>query len=278
MLKQRVITAVILAPIVVGGLFFLPPLEFAFFTAAVLAIGGWEWANLAGIVRQSGRCGYAAAILLLMLLLYQAPVVPMLLLVALCWLAAFFLVYSYPNRVAAWSPPALQLLMGVPVLVGAWLALNHLRSGSFSLGSLDNNLLLILYTFLIVWAADIGAYFAGRAFGRRKLAPAVSPGKSWAGVYGGLATVFVLATAVMVWLEPSVSQWLLFTLFSLVTALVSVLGDLLVSMLKRHRGLKDTSQLLPGHGGIMDRIDSLVAAIPILALCFTLAGWLVPAA
>ncbi len=278
MLKQRIITAVILAPIVVAGLFLLPPMGFALFTAAVLAIGGWEWANLAGVSRQAGRIGYALALMLAMVLFYQVPVLPMLMVVGVFWLGAFFLVHAYPERVSLWAPMGLQLAMGLVVLVGAWLALNHLRSGELSLAGQGNNLLLILYTFLVVWAADIGAYFSGKAFGRRKLAPSVSPGKSWAGVYGGLGVVFLLATAVMVWLEPTPAQWVLFTLFSLATAFVSVLGDLLVSMLKRHRGIKDTSQLLPGHGGIMDRIDSLVAAIPVLALCFTLAGWLLPAA
>lgn len=281
MLKQRIITALILAPIVVGGLFFLPPVGFALFTAAALAIAGWEWANMAGITRQPGRCAYGVGLLLLMALLYQLPpqsVLPVLWLTVLWWALALGLVSAYPKGSPAWGSPALCLLMGVPVLVGAWLGLNHLRSGQLSLGQWDNNLWLILYTFVVVWAADIGAYFAGRRFGKRKLAPRVSPGKSWAGVYGGLAVVFLLAVAVAWVAQLSLWQGGALVAVSLVTAAVSVLGDLLESMLKRHRGIKDSSQLLPGHGGVMDRVDSLVAAIPVLALCFTQLGWLSPLA
>jgi len=167
--------------------------------------------------------------------------------------------------------------MGVAVLAGAWLALNHLRVGHLQLGDASSNLLLILYTFLVVWAADIGAYFAGRALGKRKLAPAVSPGKTLAGVWGGLVAVALLAAAVGLWLELPRMVLFQFLLVSLITAVASVFGDLFESMLKRHRGIKDSSQLLPGHGGLLDRLDSLVIAIPVLALCFTALGWLVPA-
>jgi phosphatidate cytidylyltransferase len=122
--------------------------------------------------------------------------------------------------------------------------------------------------------ADIGAYFAGRAFGKAKLAPRVSPGKSWAGVWGGLAAVAVFAVVVSQAASAPLEQTLLLVIASLVTGFVSVLGDLLESMLKRFRGIKDSSQLLPGHGGIMDRIDSLTAAIPVFALIITQLGWL----
>ena len=122
--------------------------------------------------------------------------------------------------------------------------------------------------------ADIGAYFAGRAFGKAKLAPRVSPGKSWAGVWGGLAAVALLAIVASLLANAGVAEAMLLVVASLVTGFVSVLGDLLESMLKRFRGIKDSSQLLPGHGGIMDRIDSLTAAIPVFALMITLLGWL----
>jgi phosphatidate cytidylyltransferase len=133
---------------------------------------------------------------------------------------------------------------------------------------------VILYIFLVVWVADIGAYFAGRAFGKAKLAPRVSPGKSWAGVWGGLAAVALLAIVASLLANAGVAEAMLLVVASLVTGFVSVLGDLLESMLKRFRGIKDSSQLLPGHGGIMDRIDSLTAAIPVFALMITLLGWL----
>ncbi len=164
--------------------------------------------------------------------------------------------------------------MGLLVLVPAWVGLNHLRTGSFQFGQVGNNLWVILYVLCVVWVADIGAYFAGRAFGKAKLAPRVSPGKSWAGVWGGLAAVGAFAVLVSQLASASPRETVLLVIASLVTGLVSVLGDLLESMLKRFRGIKDSSQLLPGHGGIMDRIDSLTAAIPVFALIITQLGWL----
>ncbi|MGO1749895.1 MAG: phosphatidate cytidylyltransferase, partial [Marinobacter sp.] len=156
----------------------------------------------------------------------------------------------------------------------AWIGLNHLRTGGFQFGDTDNNLLVILYVFCVVWVADIGAYFAGRAFGKAKLAPRVSPGKSWAGVWGGLAAVGAFALVASALVSASAAEAALLVAASLVTGLVSVLGDLLESMLKRFRGIKDSSRLLPGHGGIMDRIDSLTAAAPVFALIITQLGWL----
>jgi len=275
-LKQRVITAVILAPIVVGGLFLLPPMGFAVFTGALLAIAGWEWANLSGFEGGLQRWAFALVLVVLMAVFQALPVVPLLGVLAMFWLLVAAMVAAYPAGTGLWHPRPVRLVLGILALVGAWLALNHLRAGDLSLGHTGNNLLLILYTFLVVWGADIGAYFAGRAFGRRKLAPAVSPGKTWAGVWGGLAVVAALALAVARWLDLASIAVIQFVLASVLTALASVLGDLFESMLKRHRGIKDSSQLLPGHGGILDRIDSLVVAIPVLASCFTLLGWLTP--
>jgi phosphatidate cytidylyltransferase len=160
------------------------------------------------------------------------------------------------------------------VLVPAWVGLNYLRSGELRFGLTDNNLLLILYVFVLVWVADVGAYFSGRKFGKAKLAPRVSPGKSWAGVWGGLAAVAVFAWAVSQTLGAEAGQSVALIIISVVTAAVSVLGDLFESMLKRFRGIKDSSRLLPGHGGIMDRIDSLTAAIPIFTLLVIQLGWL----
>jgi phosphatidate cytidylyltransferase len=229
---------------------------------------------MAGWEGQPARIVYALAMAVLLYLVRDLPGLAVLVLAAGWWLLALLLVAGYPAGSRFWHPVWVRSAMGVAVLVPAWVGLVHLRSGTVSLGEMDNNLLLILYNFCIVWAADIGAYFAGRRFGRRKLAPRVSPGKSWAGVYGGLGSVLLLALLVASWAQCTPAQTFGLVVISLVTAVVSVLGDLLESMLKRHCGLKDSSQLLPGHGGIMDRIDSLTAAIPVFALCMTLAGWL----
>lgn len=273
MLKTRIITALILAPIAIGGIFFLPPMGFALFTGAIITLGAWEWANMSGLIGQASRVAYAAAVALVLWLVYQ-PHSAVLWLAVVWWIVCLLLVRSYPSGSAGWSPVAVRMLMGLAVLVPAWVGLNVLRTGNFHFGGVDNNLLIILYVFCIVWVADIGAYFAGRAFGKAKLAPRVSPGKSWAGVWGGLAAVAVFALVVSQLADAGMEDTVLLVIASLVTGAVSVLGDLLESMLKRFRGIKDSSQLLPGHGGIMDRIDSLTAAIPVFALLISQLGWL----
>ncbi|MCH8496962.1 MAG: phosphatidate cytidylyltransferase [Marinobacter sp.] len=274
MLKTRIITALILAPLVIGGIFFLPPRGFALFTGLIVTLGAWEWANMAGLTSQVQRVAYAAAVALVLLLLTTVQALPVLWLALAWWLSAFFLVRAYPAMGNYWQPVALRALMGLLVLVPTWVGFNHLRASGFSFGQVDNNLLLILYVFFVVWVADIGAYFAGRAFGKAKLAPRVSPGKSWAGVWGGMAAVLVLALAASWLAGAGTVDAVLLVLLSVFVGFVSVLGDLLESMLKRFRGIKDSSQLLPGHGGVMDRIDSLTAAVPVFALGATLLGWL----
>ncbi|MGF2736051.1 phosphatidate cytidylyltransferase [Marinobacter sp. DUT-1] len=274
MLKTRIITALILAPIAIGGIFFLPPLGFALFTGAVITIGAWEWANMSGIEGQGGRVAYAAVTAAILFGLLNVPAVLVLWLALAWWFICFLLVRSYPQGSDRWGSLPMRALMGLFVLVPAWVGLNHLRTGGFEFGDVANNLWVILYVFCVVWVADIGAYFAGRAFGKAKLAPRVSPGKSWAGVWGGLAAVGIFAVVVSSLASASIAETLLLVVASLFTGLVSVLGDLLESMLKRFRGIKDSSQLLPGHGGIMDRIDSLTAAIPVFALIITQLGWL----
>ncbi|GGC56313.1 phosphatidate cytidylyltransferase [Marinobacter halophilus] len=275
-LKTRIITALILAPIAIGGIFFLPPLGFALFTGAIIALGAWEWANMASIEGQPGRVVYALAVaaLLYLVWLLKLPAVPLLWLAVIWWLVCFWLVRRYPAGSDTWGTVPLRALMGLFVLVPAWVGLNHLRTGGVQFGEVSSNLIVIVYIFFVVWVADIGAYFAGRAFGKAKLAPKVSPGKSWAGVWGGLVAVALLAVVASVLAAASVTETVLLIAATLLTGFVSVLGDLLESMLKRFRGIKDSSQLLPGHGGIMDRVDSLTAAIPVFALMITLLGWL----
>ena len=274
MLKTRIITALILAPIAIGGIFFLPPLGFAIFTGAVITLGAWEWANMAGFRHQSGRILYALITAVILYGLLNVPAVTVLWLALAWWCVCLWLGRSYPAGTARWGSLPVRAVMGLLVLVPAWVGLNHLRTGSFQFGQVGNNLWVILYVLCVVWVADIGAYFAGRAFGKAKLAPRVSPGKSWAGVWGGLAAVGAFAVLVSQLASASPRETVLLVIASLVTGLVSVLGDLLESMLKRFRGIKDSSQLLPGHGGIMDRIDSLTAAIPVFALIITQLGWL----
>ena len=275
MLKQRILTALILAPIMIGGIFYLPVPEFMIFIGVITALGAWEWANLSGITNKVGRVVYAAVVGLILLglqhfdleqeseVLYGALV---------WWVLALILVATHPKLTPLWKSTPVRLLMGLVILVPMWVGFVQIKSYPYS----DY---LMLYVMFLVWGADVGAYFAGRTFGKRKLAPNVSPGKTWEGVYGGLATTMLFAVIAGLILQSktmmdlSVKQWVLLFAITLAVTVVSVVGDLVESMVKRHRGIKDSSNLLPGHGGVMDRIDSMTAALPIFALAFSFAGW-----
>jgi len=262
---KRVLTALVLAPAALAAIWFLPTGGVALLFALVIGLGALEWARLIGLGR--GPSGvYLAGLLVLLLLswlLYRAgPRLEYLFLPALLWwLATLALLARFAGGRALLSLP-LEALMGYLVLGYAWLALvalHGLESGPYFF-----TLLLIL-----VWGADTGAYLVGRRFGRRKLAPRISPGKTWEGVAGGL--VFALGGALLVhatlgpgW--PALPQLLA---VALPTVLFSIVGDLFESMIKRQHGAKDSGNLLPGHGGVLDRIDSLTAAAPIFLLCLS---------
>ena len=191
------------------------------------------------------------------------------LLTAACvwWAIALLWVKSYPASAALWGTVAMRVLMGFLVLVPAWLAVTYLRL-------LADGVYLILMLIALVAAADIGAYFFGRAFGKSKLAPAVSPGKSWAGFWGGmLCSTSLMAALWYLWPGGMSVALLPMMVLAAITVLASVLGDLLESMVKRHRGIKDSGNLLPGHGGFMDRLDSLTAASPVFTLGMMSVGW-----
>lgn len=264
MLRQRIITAAWLAPLVLAGLFGLQGGAFALFTAGIVLLGAWEWANLAGIQRATHRTILVLGVAILMLLLWQSGAVfsrwP-LWVAAVGWLVNLYWVTRYPEALSQWCSTSRRLLMGLWVLLPCWVGFNVLR---------ESGGVWLLFVLLLVWGADIGAYFAGRALGKRKLAPRVSPGKSWEGVVGGLAATLVLALVFSAWQGLGWGGGLVLLIVTFVVTLVSVLGDLLESMLKRYREIKDSSQLLPGHGGVLDRIDSLTAAIPLFALLYTL--------
>ncbi len=269
MLKQRVITGSILAIVVAVAIFALPLTWFAGFIGLVLVAALWEWADLAGIKRRPLRAIYCAVGIALVWLIGWGAMVwtlprervvgEVLMLAAGWWVLAAILVITYPRSDAIWGRIWQRLLMGWLTLVQAGLAFVFLRAQA-------HGEWLLLFTVALVAAADIGAYFAGTKFGRRKLAPQVSPGKSWEGVAGGLVTSLLLV--LIVWAQVWRERFELPELLAVVavTVLGSVCGDLLESMLKRQRGVKDSSNLLPGHGGVLDRLDSLSAAVPIFAL------------
>ena len=269
MLRQRVITAFVLMCFLLPALFAPVAWPFAVLTLLAIAVAAWEWGRLNGAGVVSLPLGIALAAACTTALWAGWNIAPPHLvwwLTALVWvLGAVFTLRGGP---AAWPavPAALRWMVGLALLWSAWLAIAAARSIGVN---------FILSVFCLVWAADIAAYFGGKAFGRRKLAPAISPGKSWEGVWSGMLGALVLAT---LWLgldasfgvdSPSLFARLherfgIAALVSIVVLLaaMSVVGDLFESLVKRAAGAKDSSGLLPGHGGVLDRIDALLPVFP----------------
>jgi phosphatidate cytidylyltransferase len=276
-LKQRVITASIIASMFFAALFLFGWQGFFIFMTLVLMIGAWEWANLAGFESFPQRFVYCLfTVLLLTFVIYFTDVsrstinvenVRTLLIIACTWWAlALLWVQGYPSSAVLWGSRWVRAVLGWFVLIPAWLSLVYLHQ-------MDVGVWLIVLMITTVFVADTGAYFFGRAFGKRKLALHVSPGKSWEGFWGGLLCCSLLATFVAYVSETG--DWHVILMILLSTALASVLGDLLESMVKRHRGIKDSGSILPGHGGVLDRLDSITAAAPIFALGIILSGWVI---
>lgn len=274
MLKQRIITALVLAPLVLCGVFLLAPQYFSWFVAGIVVLGAWEWANLSGFSAAYQRVGYALLVGVFVLVFGEELSLSWVLTISTAWWAlATVLVVTFPDTTPLWKNKWLKLLLGVLMLIPLWKALVFIREAEFVPQPDINSLWLILYMLLVVWGADTGAYFAGKAYGKKKLAPQVSPGKSWAGAWGGMAASAILAIIAAYLLGSSFTMTLQFILITLFTAAISIVGDLTESMFKRERGIKDSSSLLPGHGGILDRIDSLVAAVPVFIFALYSAGW-----
>ena len=271
MLRQRVITALVLLALLLPALFASSPLPFALFTGVMISAAGWEWARLNGFsaplpALASGAllaalCGVSWRHLPLMGSaggLWNAGL--------LAWIVGGALVLrAGPAGWPRW-PRLLRWALGLGLLWLAWLALAQARTIGIN---------FLLSVLCVVWAADIAAYFCGRAFGKRKLAPTISPGKSWEGVYGGVAGVLLLALG-WLWVESRLNLgsasvfkllqqslgWGGLLLSALLLAALSVVGDLFESLVKRAAGAKDSSALLPGHGGVLDRVDALLPVLP----------------
>lgn len=263
MLRLRVITALIAAPTVIAAIFLLPILPFAVLFLLLAALGLLEWSNLAGLRSTATKVVYLGGYALLGYAVLQVPQYWNEIFAGVVgfWLLAVAVVLTFPASGRLLTRSTL-VPAGYVVFLGAWLALVALVAG-------EGGPWLILWLFAVVWAADIGAYFAGRRFGRRKLAVRVSPGKTWEGAIGGALLSIVIGTTLGLTL-PGLSglgfdqgTW---AAGALILAVVSVFGDLFESALKRACGVKDSGGLFPGHGGMLDRIDSLIAALPCVAL------------
>jgi phosphatidate cytidylyltransferase len=273
MLKQRVITALLLLPLVMAVIFALPPLGLMLLAALALVRGSWEYALLAGLESKKGAwaaVGLQAVVFVVMFLTmdsWKDAGTTSLMLCSLFWLLALSRLFFFrPGQAPDATYRILSAITALLSVTTGWFAISWVRMQ-------DSGSWMILLLLLIVWAADTGAYFAGKSFGKRKLAPAISPGKTLAGLVGGLVLAPLVALAAMHLMPVEPLGLPFIVLLSLATALVSVGGDLLVSLHKRISGLKDSGDWLPGHGGILDRLDSLIAAAPFFALGLLLAGY-----
>jgi phosphatidate cytidylyltransferase len=262
-LRKRILTAVVLGSVLLAILLWLPDwVTVAVITVMALA-GAWEWSAFLMLPGALWRLGYVLLVGALLWAAWRfsasAAGRDLLLAVAvLWWLAALAWIVFAPRRVSPWS----AAVAGVLALVPSWLALVRLRG-------LPQGAHWLLFALVLVWVADIGAFFFGRRFGRVRLAPEVSPNKTWEGVFGGIAVSAPVAIAGSVWFHVSPA---IFLPLCLAAVGFSIVGDLTESLLKRFAGMKDSGSIFPGHGGVMDRIDSLTGAAPVLLLGLTLLG------
>ena len=276
MLKQRVMTAIVLLAILLPALFYKTPVPFCALALLMIAAGAWEWGRL-NAFGQAGSFGLAALCVLACGLSWYGGLLdrPLPLLWAAsgaAWvLAGAWLLHA---GVAGWPriPKMLRLSGGLVALWLAWLAIAQARVMGIE---------FLLSVLVLVWVADIFAYFAGRALGGRfskgKLAPSISPGKSWEGVWGGMAGVVALSLAWSFWGDNTLYSQLVqrhgiavMLLAVIFLAAMSVVGDLVESLIKRSAGVKDSSGLLPGHGGVLDRVDALLPVLPLAMMLVTL--------
>ena len=263
-LRKRIVTAVVLGVTLLVVLLGLAPWVTVAMVSLVVLAGAWEWSGFLKLTGALRRAAYVGVIAVLIWGAWHlaAPGAGrdlVMRVAVLWWLVALLWVAVAPQR----ATPVTAALAGVLALVPAWLALVCMRL------QVAHGAQWVVFTLILVFAADIGAYFGGRLFGRVKLAPQVSPGKTWEGVLGGMVLSGAWALGGSLWFHLS---WVTFVPLCAAAVAFSIVGDLTESMLKRFAGLKDSGSLLPGHGGMMDRIDSITAAAPVLFFGLTLMG------
>ena len=273
MLKPRLITATILAAFFASMLVFLSPFVFAQIMIFVVLVAGWEWADLAAFKTRFSKYGFLLALgTCLVVTGYYVSFHTQLdvsssynicAVVVAFWAIIFLWLQGYPTSSILWSPKPVMALIGLILLVSTWLAI-------VTILMMDNGKWLLGLAITTVVLADVGGYVVGKLFGRHKLAPTISPGKTWQGLMGGLLFQLLLIAA----LKISLPDTDLFKLALLIipVGLISVVGDLFESMIKRQRGVKDSSALLPGHGGVLDRLDGVMAAMPLFLVILYMAN------
>lgn len=265
MLRKRLLTILVALPIAILGILYLPDAWFAGVSAVIVALCAWEWASLIPIQRVFFRILYIFLVLLMMGLTFVVPIFYWLMVSVVLWLWALLAVIHFArghNSACGMHYPTVKYFLGLFMLLPFWVALNVLRNTSMGP-------LLLIFVLVLVWAVDSGAYIAGRLWGAHLLIERVSPKKTWEGLVGGLTLSMLAALLYGVSIHLSAKAILHLLELSFVTVLFAVLGDLFESMLKRQAGIKDSGGSLPGHGGFLDRFDSVIAALPL----FTLLLW-----
>lgn len=267
MLKKRIITAVILIPLVLLAIFYLSDRGFAMASGAFFLLALWEWATLTSFSHPAKKVIYLIASIGLMVgSLWLAPIWIYTLAMA-WWAIAIAMVLRFPKGSALWAKYSwLPPLVGLLVLLPCWVAINGIRQ-------LEHGIPHLVMLFVLVWGADTGAYFVGKKWGHTKLAFAVSPGKTVEGFLGGLLSALIFAAAISLWKETFVFDIPFYLVLVCFVVVISVFGDLFESVVKRVCGVKDSGHMLPGHGGILDRIDALTAAAPAFGLGLWLLGY-----
>ena len=264
MLLQRILTALVLAPLAILIILLPPTGIFAIIVALAFLAAWWEWAELSGLNGRSWRVVLlvvAAAVFALLWRAHATVLTPLLLAAGVAWwlLACLWLRHFAFAAAPTRENLALKLLAGAFVIFPAWVALVSIHARA------PHGHWWTLLALVIVWASDIGAYFSGRTFGKRKLAPQISPGKTWAGAYGAMVAGVLVAGAGGWLLGVRGAALVALALLAAVTVAVSIVGDLIESLMKRHAQVKDSGTIFPGHGGLMDRLDSVFAALPVFA-------------
>lgn len=259
MLKQRILTSLILIPLVLLGIFYTSATIFQIILASILLLGAWEWTNFANLKETYWRIAYLLLLILFFFLAQNLSFTIFIALGAFWWIfiSSFLITPSHKNKVTAVSN-RLILISGLLIFTSCFSALSFLRDQS------EN---WVIFLLVIIWLADIAAYFIGKQFGKHALAPQISPKKTWEGFFGAIVVVAVVTfISGFIILQIDTTRLMSLWVLAILVTIISVVGDLFESYLKRQIGIKDSGQLLPGHGGLLDRIDSLIAAAPVFAM------------
>lgn len=265
MFKLRLISTLVLLPLVIAGILYLPSVYIAILSGVVISIAAWEWLHMALRKNSKIRFILLTALIFVAISLQAIHFQPMWFYYfsLIWWVIAFIGICYYPSYTNIWHRSLVQPLVGLILFLPGWLAFNAIHAQS-------RGPILVLLGCALIWGADIGAYCFGKLWGKSKLAPHVSPNKTWAGLYGAFVSGIIIMLLFHYFFKPGFNIYAALWV-AVMTVGFAVIGDLFESMLKRIYGFKDSGKLIPGHGGMFDRIDSLLAAFPIYFLCLEIA-------